>query len=154
MMGDNRSADRRPPAGQVQPRGDNGRARPPGPEEKRGATATSGERPEDRQDMWDTMRAPRFWIILLTLLAINWLLVPLLFPEPRDRVTVPYTFFKQQVTAGNVSEITSRGEDIQGLFKQAVPDPNPATPTPAGQAAPTYTKFATIKPAFDDADLL
>src|SRR6266545_4200359 len=156
MMGDNRSADRRPPAGQVQPRGDNGRARPPGPEEKRGATATSGERPEDRQDMWDTMRAPRFWIILLTLLAINWLLVPLLFPEPRDRVTVPYTFFKQQVTAGNVSEITSRGEDIQGEFKQPVADPGaPAEQAPpAGQTPQTYTKFATIRPAFEDPELL
>ena len=69
---------------------------------------------------------------------------------------MPYTFFKQQVIAGNVSEITSRGEDIQGLFKQAVADPNPATATPTGtgQAPQTYTKFATIRPAFDDADLL
>jgi cell division protease FtsH len=104
------------------------------------------------------MRAPRFWVVLLILLAINWLLVPLLFPEPRDRVTVPYTFFKQQVAAGNVAEITSRGEDIQGEFKQAVADPNPlpegAPPLPEGQTPPTYTKFATIKPAFEDADLL
>src|SRR6185295_13851498 len=97
----------------------------------------------------------RFWITLLVLLGINWLLVPLLFPEVQDRVTVPYTFFKQQVAADNVSEITSRGDDIQGQFKKQVPDPNPpAEQTPAGQPAPTYTKFATIKPAFDDPELL
>ncbi len=106
------------------------------------------------------MRAPQFWVVLLVLLAINWFLVPFLFPEAQDRVTVPYTFFKQQVIAGNVSEITSRADDIQGQFKQAVPDPNPpaeATPTeqttPA-EPAPTYTKFATVKPAFDDPELL
>src|SRR6266545_3802740 len=157
MIGDKGSADRRPPAGQVRPRGDTGRARPPGPEEKRGATATSSERPEDQQNMRTMMRSPRFWVMLLVLLAINWLLVPLLFPEPQDRVTVPYTFFKQQVASGNVSEITSRGEDIQGQFKQPVADPNPqaTTPTvPAGQAPQTYTKFATIRPAFEDPELL
>jgi cell division protease FtsH len=133
-----------------------GRPRPPGPEEKRGATATSGGQDRPSTSWLDTFKTPRFWIMLLILLALNFFLAPLLFPETNDRVTVPYTFFKQQVIASNVSEITSRGEDIQGLFKHAVPDPNPnaATPTPAGQAAPTYTKFATIKPAFDDADLL
>ena len=105
MTEDNRSTDRRPPAGQVRPgaRGEDGRARPPGPEERRGATATSGGKPDDSQDMRNILRGPRFWVTLLILLAINWLLVPLLFPEPQDRVTVPYTFFKQQVAAGNVS---------------------------------------------------
>jgi cell division protease FtsH len=102
------------------------------------------------------MRGPSLWVILLVLLALNWFLVPLLFPEAQDRVTVPYTFFKQQVASGNVSKITSRGEDIQGEFKQPVTDPNaPAQPTPtADQPARTYTKFATIKPAFEDTELL
>jgi len=107
--------------------------------------------------MRTTMRSPRFWVTLLVLLALNWLLVPLLLPEPQDRVSVPYTFFKQQVASGNVSEITSRGEDIQGQLKQPIADPNPltATPTaPAGQPPQTYTKFATIRPAFEDPELL
>src|SRR5687768_10480114 len=85
------------------------RPRPPGPEEKRGATATSGgNEPGGRQDMKGMLRLPSFWGTLLALLAINWLLVPLLFPESLDRLTVPYTLFKQQVSAGNVAEITSR----------------------------------------------
>src|SRR5829696_1975891 len=159
MMSDMRNADRGSPDTSRRSNGDkpsSGRPRPPGPEEKRGATATSGGQDQPSTSWFDTFKTPRFWIMLLVLLVLNFFLVPLLFPETADRVTVPYTFFKQQVIAGNVSEITSRGEDIQGLFKQAVVDPNPtpATPTPAGQAAPTYTKFATIKPAFDDADLL
>src|SRR5262245_51698213 len=131
-----------------------GRPRPPGPEEKGGATATGGR--DDQPDMRTVIRTPRFWITLLILLALNWFLVPLFFPETQDRVTVPYTFFKQQVASGNVSKITSRGEDIQGEFKQPVADPNaPAQPTPtAEQPARTYTKFATIKPAFEDTELL
>jgi cell division protease FtsH len=107
--------------------------------------------------MLTTMRSPRFWVMLLVMLALNWLLVPLLLPEPQDRITVPYTFFKQQVVAGNVAEITSRGEDIQGQFKQPVADPNPQATmpgAPAGQSPQTYTKFATIRPVFDDPELL
>jgi cell division protease FtsH len=150
-------------------RADGGRPRPPGPEERRGATATSGDdRRKPQPSLGDVFRTPRFWITLVLLLALNWLLVPLLFPEPNDRVTVPYTFFREQVQAGNVLEITSRGDDIQGTFKQPVtapPEPVPpgATPTPApptslfGNAPDpnrTYSEFATIKPAFEDRELL
>src|SRR5215213_8932011 len=156
-MSDMRNGDRGAPDTSRRASADkpaNGRPRPPGPEEKRGATATSGGQDQPSTNWLASFKTPRFWIMVLILLVLNFFLAPLLFPETNDRVTVPYTFFKQQVIAGNVSEITSRGEDIQGLFKQAVLDPNPVTPTPAGQAAPTYTKFATIKPAFDDVDLL
>jgi hypothetical protein len=41
--------------------------------------------------------------------------------EPESRVRVPYSpFFWQQVTTGNVEEITSKGTDIQGVFKREV----------------------------------
>ncbi len=137
--------------GDERERRDGERPRPPGPEEKGGATATSRRPDGDKPSMMDTLRGPRFWLILLVMLGINWLVVPLLFPEPHDRVTVPYTFFKQQAAAGNVAKITSRGDDIQGEFKQPVVDPNLPS---AEQGPPTYTKFSTIKPAFDDATLL
>jgi cell division protease FtsH len=136
-----------------------GRSRPPGPEEKRGATATSGQNDNQQPDFWNTLRQGRFWIILLVLLALNWLLVPLFLPEQQDRVTIPYTLFKQQVAAGNVAEITSQGDDIQGIFKQPIADPNAAqTATAQAQAAPQptaqnqqpqmYAKFATQSPSF------
>jgi len=103
--------------------------------------------------------------MLLILFGINWLIVNLVFPDTPTVVTVPYTFFKQQVGAGNVIEITSRGEDIQGTFKSAVsapPDPvaaltptsAAAEPTAAPGPPPTFTRFATIKPAFEDVELL
>jgi|HigsolmetaAR201D_1030396.scaffolds.fasta_scaffold04324_4 cell division protease FtsH len=100
------------------------------------------------------LRGPRFWTTLLVLLVLNWLLVPWLLPEVQDRVTVPYTFFKQQVLADNVSQITSRGDDIQGEFKQPVSDPNPPADDIRATTPLTYTKFATIKPSFEDASLL
>src|SRR5215211_7565500 len=121
MMSDMRSGDRGAPDTGRRPNGEkpaNGRPRPPGPEEKRGATATSGGQDQPSPNWLDTFKTPRFWIMLLVLLVLNFFLVSLLFPETTDRVTVPYTFFKQQVIAGNISEITSRGDDIQGLFKQ------------------------------------
>jgi cell division protease FtsH len=138
--------DRRAPTNQARP-------------EPSESTATGGKPQKDPQDLRSTIRSPRFWLTLLVLLALNWFLTPLLFPEPQDRVTIPYTFFKQQIVADNVTEITSRGEDIQGTFKQMMADPTvatqPSAAQPEGAQAPqTYTKFATIKPAFDDPTLL
>src|ERR671933_244475 len=122
------------------------RARPPGPEAQRGATATGGGAGNNvPQRTWrDLLRSPIFWIAVLALLLLNRLLVPLLWPESNDRVTVSYSAFKDQVTARNVAEITVQGEAIQGVFKQPVADAVP----PAGQAPQTYSTFATRIPPF------
>src|SRR5262249_11770665 len=101
------------------------------------------------------LRQPRFWIVMAILLALNGLLVPLLFPEPQDRVTIPYTFFKQQVTEGNVFAITRGAEAIKGTFKRALQSPteNPGTsPKPSTKFAPQTPPFAsapTILPLLD-----
>ncbi len=123
------------------------RPRPPGPEERRGATATSraGESGDQPPRMRDQMRQSRFWITLVVLFLLNWLLVPLIFPEPQDRLTISYTEFKKQVQAGNVSEITGRGEAIQGTFKQGIADPAPTQPA-AGQGAVAFTAVNTRCP--------
>ncbi len=129
------------------------RPRPPGPEDSRGSTATSGGRNGDQPrppTFGDQMRSPRTWIIFVVIWVVIFFLIPLLFPSSPDLLTIPYTTFKAQVAAGNVAEITSQGTAIQGTFKQAIPDPSP----PPGQPAKSYTKFATEVPAFaDDATL-
>ena len=125
------------------------RPRPPGPEERGGATAT---RRNDREDQAtsgipnipNTMRSSRFWLVLIGLLALNWFLAPLLFPDTTNRIEIPYTTFKTQVEAGNVMEITERAGDIQGTFKSAVTDPDP----PEGQEAQSSTNFSTHVPSF------
>jgi len=90
------------------------------------------------------MRSPRTWISFVVLWLLLFFVIPLLFPPPNDRLTVSYTSFIEQVKSGNVAEITSQGEAVQGTYKKAVPDPS----TPSGQTAKTYTKFATQIPTF------
>ncbi|HMO00831.1 MAG TPA: ATP-dependent zinc metalloprotease FtsH [Miltoncostaeaceae bacterium] len=87
----------------------------------------------------------RFWWILLGLLALNWFIVSLI-PSGTSRLDVPYTQFRDQVTAGNVREVTSRGDTIQGEFKTAVT-------YPAGSDH-TNSAFETQRPAFADDQLL
>ena len=136
-------------------------------DQRGGATDGRGNTPQQTPNMWQPMRRPNFWIVFVALLAINYLLATVLFPDIPSRITVPYTFFKEQVAAGNVVSITSRGDDIQGVFRHPVAaPPNPAaalTPQPTAAStsaagpptpAPTFTKFSTVKPAFGDPELL
>ena len=48
----------------------------------------------------------------------------LLAPSQPARSEISYTFFRQQVETGNVSEISSRGDTIQGTCRQAQPYPS------------------------------
>ena len=129
------------------------RPRPPGPEERRGATATrnnSDKQPPKPPSMMDILRAPRTWIVILALLVLNFFVIPALFPSNGDRVTVSYSFFREQVQKKNVTEITGQGETIQGLFKEAVKDPNATN----ANEAKDFTKFTTTLPVFVSNDAL
>ena len=62
----------------------------------------------------------RFLVILLALFVLNWLLVQVFAPAEK-RIEVPYTpTFLTQVRDGNVKEIASTGETVQGEFKKEV----------------------------------
>ena len=115
------------------------RPRPPGPEQPR-----HGGQNEQKRPFWLSPRLSWPWALLLIFLAVNWFAAPLLAPDQPDRVTVPYTTFKEQVQAGNVAEITTRGEAIQGTFKQSVSYP------PSGDNQKTSTRFETRVPPFVD----
>jgi cell division protease FtsH len=87
-----------------------------------------------------TMR--RFWWIVIALFALNFILSLSLSGKP-SREKVPYTLFFHQVQQGNVSEISSKGEEIQGNFKRKVS-------YPPGQGAKSIGKFQTVRPEFGD----
>jgi cell division protease FtsH len=104
------------------------------------------------------------WLTFLLVLLANYFLVRILFPQPDEAITIPYTFFKEQVIAGNVKEIYSQGESIEGRFVRAVTYPE----APAEQAAKdgeerpwflpepeprTSETFNTTLPAFVDPGL-
>jgi cell division protease FtsH len=79
------------------------------------------------------------------LLALN-LLISFLTSGPEQRPRVPYQpFFLEQVEAGNVQEVTSREDSIEGDLKK------PATYNPLGDAKPVQIdRFKTQVPAFID----
>jgi len=132
------------PGGSPATGSDTRRPRPPGPNDAQ--RPTGKVEPPKRQN--PLMRPRPWWISFVVVLILNYVLVQFFFPEkPQQRIDVPYTFFKQQVMAANVNDVTSRADVIQGTFK---------TPTsyPPGQAnAPTSTDFQTVQPQFADPGL-
>ena len=89
-------------------------------------------------------RRPRFgwWLpaVFVSLLVVNYYLGSRATQAP-SRVRVPYSpFFLNQVSGGNVDQITSKGTAIQGTFKK------PTT----YQDSHATSKFKTEIPAFAD----
>jgi len=71
-------------------------------------------------------------------------------PGPEAPVTVPYTFFKEEVGKGNVESIYSRGDSIKGRFKTAItyppPDEKSAAPSAESQTAEKKTPAPSAEP--------
>jgi cell division protease FtsH len=62
----------------------------------------------------------RFLVILAVLFLLNWLIVAIFAPA-EERIQVPYNpTFLTEVREGNVEEISSRGETVQGTFRELV----------------------------------
>ncbi|HEV3376748.1 MAG TPA: ATP-dependent zinc metalloprotease FtsH [Thermoleophilaceae bacterium] len=99
-------------------------ARPPDPrtplpprDPKRGDVRV--DRPPEKPPMlpWS---GRRFLLILAVLFLLNWLIVAIFAPA-EERIQVPYNpTFLQEAREGNVEEISSRGETVQGTFREPV----------------------------------
>ncbi|MBV9579593.1 MAG: ATP-dependent zinc metalloprotease FtsH [Chloroflexi bacterium] len=124
------------------------RPRPPGPNDVQPSSGKANQQPPKKNPL---MRPKPWWIGFVIVLVLNYLLVQVFLPErPNPRIDVPYTFFKAQVTADNVVEITSQGDTIQGTFKNAVTYPDQPQ---QGQQQQTSTSFETVQPTFADPGL-
>jgi cell division protease FtsH len=107
------------------------------------------------------------WLTFLAILALNYVLVRMMFPGPDEPITVPYTVFKQQAAAGNVEAIYSKGASIEGRFREPITWPPPEKQKEAMAAARdsmfpqlaqppeprTADTFLTTLPAFVDPGL-
>ena len=135
------------------PQTDNAAADPAGDRSKSAKDAASGQR---------RIQPRPWWLIFVVLLTGNYILTRVLFPEPSS-ITVSYTFFKKQIEAGNIENVTGVGDSIRGSFKTAVTYPPqdtqapsdgaPASP-PSEQAKPrTSMLFTTQRPVFADPGL-
>lgn len=115
---------------------------------------------------WSRLPPRRSLGVFALLFLVNYLLMRFFFPGDQP-VTVPYTEFRQQVAAGNVSALYSRGNSIEGRFRKAVTWPTPEEvkqaggqperPTPLDRRLlpppETSDHFTTELPAFFDRDL-
>ncbi len=92
---------------------------------------------------------PRFWVIVLVLLAVNYLSVALFAPGKERSVRIPYSpEFLAQVQKGNVVKISSTGETVSGELKQKIT-------FPAGdEDAQPAANFDTEIPTFANTDEL
>ena len=117
-------------------------ARTPGSSD--GVGPASGNQPPQR------MPPRRTWLSFLIILLINVAIVRLLFPGAGAPAKVPYTLFREQVTAHNVQAIYSRGSSITGRFIKPITYPRDTTG--GGRPAPV-SDFATEVPSFVDPGL-
>jgi cell division protease FtsH len=84
-----------------------------------------------------------FWLFVLVLLVLNWASVLFVQPASKPRVKVPFSpYFLNQLQAGQVKSVTSKGDTVQGTFARKVRYLSSET-----KAVPT-TLFATQVPAF------
>src|SRR4051794_10314195 len=85
----------------------------------------------------------RVTVFLVGLLALN-LILSFITGGPPSREQVPYQpFFVEQLNAGNVREITSRGDSIEGVLVKKVKYDPPGKKKPVD-----VTRFKTQVPAF------
>jgi cell division protease FtsH len=116
-----------------------GRGRPPWRVEgARGSDGATGRIPPPKR--------PSLWVVLALLLALDWILVLAYQPSTHPRVSVPYSYFVQQVHTSNVASVTGQGSALQGTFRHSVTYP--------AQNGTTSALFKTTRPAFADDHLL
>lgn len=128
------------------PRATNRRTSTPGPPGQKGpAKDGDGAGKDDsgnpRRQLWRNLL---FFALFMVFYNV---MFAFLSPGPATRIEIPYTYFRQQVEADNVTEVTSRGDLIQGAFKQPVTYPQ------GDPKAVTSDNFTTYLPQFADPNL-
>jgi cell division protease FtsH len=88
----------------------------------------------------------RSWVWFAVILLVNYLLMRSLFPDADVPVKVPYTLFREQVTAGNVEAIYSRGESISGRFGTPIVHPAPPAAANGNPSAKQDAQRPTLPP--------
>ncbi|RFU37088.1 ATP-dependent metallopeptidase FtsH/Yme1/Tma family protein [Actinomadura logoneensis] len=81
-----------------------------------------------------------FWLLLLLVFALSY--TSMNIAGQKERADIPYTAFTQQVAAGNVKDVYTKGFEIQGRLKQAQQVPGQS------DAKKTYSDFKTLRPEF------
>jgi cell division protease FtsH len=91
--------------------------------------------------------ARRVWWWVILFLLVNWV-VTSLFAGATPSTKVSYSFFRTQVSVGNVTQVTAAGDVITGSFRAKVDYALGAT------SAKKVSRFTTQRPAFSDDQLV
>src|SRR3712207_3618305 len=102
---------------------------------------------QDSSGRGSWLRGRSFWWWFAVALLIIWIRGSI-FMGPPERTDVSYTFFTQQLDAGNVETVTTTADTIEGEFKNAADYP------PASEDAAPVDLFTTQRPSFAADDLL
>src|SRR3954464_6295025 len=103
--------------------------------------------PSSRTSRHRPRRSGGFWWLATAFLVINWIVMSVALAPP-SRTDVSYTFFTEQLAAGNVETVTSTADTIKGDLKKSADYP------PRSKDAAPVDLFTTQRPAFATDDLL
>src|SRR5579863_7960814 len=105
---------------------------------------------------------PRFqipgWLLyVLMLLVTLWFItrVPAIMPNTTQSppITIPYSFFRSEVEADQVSSVLMQGTLFTGVFKSQVTWPSAGSPEAQQNPPATSNTFSTMLPPVPDNDL-
>ena len=109
---------------------------------------TRSDKPPPQRSFWRSLGG-RFWVLVLVLLALNYLSVAIFAPGREKSVTIPYNpTFLDQVEKRNVTKISTTGEAVSGEFKKAIKYP------PDKKDVEAAKNFETQIPVFANDDAL
>ena len=101
--------------------------------------------PPPKNTIWKHL----FLIFLLALIFYEFFLYG---SKPKERMEIPYSEFKEELTGRNIKEIITRNEIIEGEFIQSVSMPISSGKEEGKETE--YLYFTTHIPEFGDQDLM
>src|SRR5215510_1611830 len=102
-------------------------------------------------------RIPNWLITALLLIVTLWFLsrVPsIMSGQGGSSIEIPYSFFRSQVQADNVSGVLMQGTQVTGSFKAETTWPTPGSPEAKLVSPQSATNFSTTLPPVPDNDLI
>jgi cell division protease FtsH len=98
---------------------------------------------------------PRILLVFGLLMGLNLVYAYFFPPQPSEPVAeIPYSFFKQQLQAGAISEVVLQGQNITGNFSQAIDLSEDQLVSGRFKGTQQYSKFHSLLPPFEDTRLL